>query len=247
MIKQVLVFIFFFLLIYSAKAQDHTIFIRGTVIDSATGIPMELVSIFQNQSKSGTMTDENGNYVLELSQNGIIRFSYLGYKDFSVPVVLLSDDQNLNVRLAVLPFYTPELNVTARKISKIDSLNNRKEYKSIFSASKPSSYLLLADLSGSGIGLSPSRFYNNHLSPHNRHLRSYRKVIESQEKITYVASRFTAQLVAGITGLKSPALDSFMVKHKPGYQYLQKLSDYELATYIQDCFKKSSYSHTPHP
>lgn len=239
MIKRVLFFFAFFLLIHSVNAQDHTIFIRGTVIDSATGAPMELVSVYQNSSKTGTLTDEYGNYTLELSQNGIIRFSYLGYKEYAVPLVLLSDDQNLNVRMTVLPFYTPELNITARKISKIDSLNNRKEYKSIFDARQSSSYMMMADLSSSGIGLSPSRFINNHLSAHNRNLRSYRKIIERKEKLTYISSRFTPQLVTGITGLKGAALTTFMNKNQPDYEALQKLSDYDLAIYIQGCFKKT--------
>lgn len=238
MIKQLFLSLFLFLMISAVKAQDHTIFIRGTVIDSASGAPMELVSVYQNSSRAGVLTDENGNYTLELSQNGILRFSYLGYKDFSFPVVLLSDDQNLNVRMTVLPFYTPELNITARKISKIDSLNNRKEYNTIFMADQPSSYMMVAEYSGSGIGLSPSRFYENHLSAHNRHLRAYRKIIEKEEKVTYISSRFTPQLVTSITGLKSPSLESFMVRNRPGYEALQKLSEYDLATYIQQCFRK---------
>jgi len=240
--------LFFLLLVpFALLAQAPHVTIEGTVIDSASGVPLQQVSVFENASANGTLTDENGRYSLVLTKPGRLRFSYLGYGTKTVRIEMLSGDQTINMRLSVLPYYTPEINVTARKMYKLDSINFRKANSDIFTASKvraggvTPAAAHTADY-GPNILLSPSVLYNNYISSRARRLRTYRKTLETAEKQTYIDSRYNEQVITGITGLKGAALDSFMVENQPAYDWLIKSSDYDLYSYIKEKFKGTANS-----
>lgn len=230
----ILVFIFSVTLL---KAQDQTFVVTGTVIDSASGTPMQQVSIFQGTSGNGTLTDGNGYYSFLANREGVIRFSYLGYRNYNVSVIAMSGEPHINVRMAILPFFIPELSITTRKMYKLDSLNYRLENEELFVASRQRSTTIFAPTGESysaGIGLSPSRFINNFFNARTKRFRSYRKTLETSEKQTYISTRYNRSFVKSITGLSGTELDSFTLRHEPTYDQLQNLTDYDLATYVRD-------------
>jgi hypothetical protein len=62
--------------------------IMGTVKDSATGDPLPFVNIIIKGTTDGTLTDFEGRYALEVNTKGdSIRFSLVGYKAVTLPVV----------------------------------------------------------------------------------------------------------------------------------------------------------------
>lgn len=79
-------FLSFFCLLFlgNTLAYGQELEIRGTVHDAA-GLPLPGVSV--RASQSGTSTDQNGHFVLKLSNADSLRFSFMGYKDKLVPVV----------------------------------------------------------------------------------------------------------------------------------------------------------------
>jgi hypothetical protein len=56
-----------------------------------------------------------------------------------------------------------------------------------------------------------------------------------QEHDKYVDHRFSKTLVRKITGLPSPAIDTFMRVYRPSYEFIQRCeNDYEYYKYIKD-------------
>ncbi len=54
--------------------------IRGKVVDAENGVALPGTQIMIKNTSVGVVTDENGNYTLDLTQNrGILYFSYIGY------------------------------------------------------------------------------------------------------------------------------------------------------------------------
>ena len=53
--------------------------VTGTVKDS-NGEPIIGATVIEKGTANGTVTDFDGNYTLELSDNGILAISYIGYK-----------------------------------------------------------------------------------------------------------------------------------------------------------------------
>ncbi|WP_158844762.1 SusC/RagA family TonB-linked outer membrane protein [Algibacter sp. L1A34] len=59
--------------------------ITGRVTDTESNAPLPFVNISSN--KTGTISDENGNYTIEvISQSSVIQFSFLGYKTETISV-----------------------------------------------------------------------------------------------------------------------------------------------------------------
>ena len=54
--------------------------VQGTVTSADDGLPLIGVSVVEQGTTNGTVTDFDGNYVLEVAKNATIQFSYIGYK-----------------------------------------------------------------------------------------------------------------------------------------------------------------------
>ncbi len=74
--------------------------ITGTVTSASDGLPLIGVTVLVSGTTSGTVTDVDGKYSLEVDDNAILEFSYTGYKTQRVPVngqavldiVMVTDD-----------------------------------------------------------------------------------------------------------------------------------------------------------
>jgi len=82
--RRKLFFLLFTILIGTAPALAQET-IKGIVIDKDTREPLIGVSVFSENSKTGTATDLDGSFTLRVSSvTGQINFTYVGYKDVSV-------------------------------------------------------------------------------------------------------------------------------------------------------------------
>ena len=59
--------------------------VKGTVYDEK-GKPLAGVSIIVVGEKKGVSTDDKGNFLISVSENAVLSFSYIGYKTVTVPV-----------------------------------------------------------------------------------------------------------------------------------------------------------------
>ena len=72
--------------------------ITGEVVDAATGSPLIGVTIREKGSSSGTTTDVNGKFSLNVSDNSVLQISFLGYTSLEVPV---NGRSNVQIKLSV--------------------------------------------------------------------------------------------------------------------------------------------------
>ena len=67
------------LLLAIAPAFAQTV-VKGTVTSADDGLPLIGVSVVEQGTTNGTVTDFDGNYELETASNATIQFSYIGFK-----------------------------------------------------------------------------------------------------------------------------------------------------------------------
>lgn len=67
------------LLLAIAPAFAQTV-VKGTVTSADDGMPLIGVSVVEQGTTNGTVTDFDGNYELKTAKNATIQFSYIGYK-----------------------------------------------------------------------------------------------------------------------------------------------------------------------
>ncbi|WP_242094391.1 SusC/RagA family TonB-linked outer membrane protein [Aestuariivivens sediminicola] len=93
----------FFLLFAPLLVMGQTI-VTGTVIEQSTSIPLPGVNVLVKGTTTGTATDFDGNYQLEVNEGDVILFSYVGYQSqeitFSgqatIDVMLMEDAAQLD-------------------------------------------------------------------------------------------------------------------------------------------------------
>lgn len=66
--------------------QVQDIFVKGQVIDKATGKPLAGVTIQIKGSNSGTSTDASGNYSINVPEKAVLEISSIGYDNIEIPV-----------------------------------------------------------------------------------------------------------------------------------------------------------------
>jgi hypothetical protein len=211
-----------------AFAQQLTI--SGTVYDNSQRIPLQNVSVLSHKGR-GTYTDSTGHYTLSVAPDDSLYFAYNGkatkkylVKDITYPYAF---DMSLKVTMKnVLP------NVTVRARSyRQDSLENREDYAKVFNYQKPNP-LNTINVGGAAVGVDPNSIIDMFRFKHNRRIQALQTRLVQQEQDKYVNYRFNKPLVKKLTGLQGAALDTFMVRYRPNYAFVQACNDLELYQYI---------------
>lgn len=90
-------------LCFSLTTFGQELKVSGTITDAATGTTLPGVSVTIKSSNQGTTTDFDGKYQLQVKQNDVLVFSYMGYqktertaKSTTINVSLTEDNQKLD-------------------------------------------------------------------------------------------------------------------------------------------------------
>ena len=110
-------FIIFFLLISNVLVYGQTI--SGTVFEKNGNLPVEYVNIGIVGKSVGTVSDQNGNYKLQINRqhyNDTLIFSCIGYHTYYVKISEFVNLNNWNVSLEKREYEISEVVVRPRKV-----------------------------------------------------------------------------------------------------------------------------------
>jgi hypothetical protein len=218
-------FVVLVLLAGITNAQVRTVY--GTVYERTARFGMPGVSVM-GSSGAGAVTDSAGRYSIKLSYTDSISFSYQGKATMKIPVkeipINRPFDMSLHVDITTLPTVIVE---EKRRSYQLDSIANREEYRKVFDYAPE----YIASGSG-GVGVNLDALFSMRKI---KRMEAFREHLVMLEHDKYVDHRFNKPLVQKITGLQSPALDTFMVQYRPTYEMLQNFeTEYEYYKYIRD-------------
>jgi hypothetical protein len=114
----------------------------------------------------------------------------------------------------------------------LDSLETRKEYEKVFNyAPHYLTNMKMERRPGMGMGLDLDMLLNGKA---NRRMEAMQSRLIWEEQDKYIDHRWNISIVRKLTGLESPALDTFMRQYRPSYDFIQSCAtDYEFYQYIQ--------------
>lgn len=93
-----IIFVAFF--IYSSSFSQANITVSGNIINDATGAPMAAASVFAQNTTLGTVTDKEGNFMLQLPAGGYdLIITYTGFKTESRRITSSEAAEKINIRL----------------------------------------------------------------------------------------------------------------------------------------------------
>ena len=131
--KQLSLTIVLCLIVPSAFAQSITI--HGTVSDENLREPLIGVSILEQGTQNGTVTDFDGNFVLEVQEGATLLVSYIGYKDLALPaqpnMEILMSENTEQLEELVVTGYTAQRKADLTGAVSVVSVGNKefKEFK----------------------------------------------------------------------------------------------------------------------
>ena len=214
------------LLILLCRTAIAQVVVKGTVYDKQARYGVSHVSVLST-SGIGTSTDTLGHYSIKVPGDDSIYFSYLGKMTSKYAVKQLLPDQPFDISLPVSVDILKTV-VVHQPSYHMDSLANRNEYRKVFDYDG-----VYAGAPGSGFGLGIS-FDLIFGARKIKRMEAFKARLEREERDKYVDHRFTKALVKRITHRTSPALDTFMVQYRPGYETLKSFeNDYDYYKYIK--------------
>ena len=115
------------LLLTSASAFAQTKTVTGTVTDAANE-PLIGASVLVQGTSTGTITDMDGNFSIDVNPNQILTISFIGYETKTIPVsnqktlnVVLQETVNQLDELVVVSYGTQKKRDLTGSVSKIDA------------------------------------------------------------------------------------------------------------------------------
>lgn len=212
-------------------AQNIQVKISGMVVDADTKTGLPSVTIINKRTQSGTLSSENGRFYIEAQPGDTIEFSMLSY--YKKEVVTPLESTSINVYMPRRIFGLQEVNVRGRNYHQ-DSLATRAEYGKYFNYKKPGAMDVLKTLPANPVTAL------SYLMPSKTRKRKehFRDQLVYWEKEKFIDHRYSPELVQKMTKLESPELDSFMLRYRPGYHFLETATDYDLLLFIKQSFEQ---------
>lgn len=195
--------------------------------------PLDGVSVVK-VTGGGTTTDSNGNYMLQADLRDSIYFSYLGRATTKYAVNQINSMTGFDIALHVDPTELKEVKVMPRNY-RSDSLQNREDYAKYFNFKKPG-FKITQPGNGLGAGIDLDELINIFRFQRTKRLQAFQRRLEDEEQDKYVDHRFNRSIVLKVTHLEGDALDSFMAKYRPSYEFCRRATDYDLFDYIKLAF-----------
>ncbi len=191
---------------------------------------MELVSVLST-SGTGTVTNADGYYEIEVTEKDSIWFSYLNKPTVKFPVMRIGNPMQFDISLQVNVPVMKEVKILPRNY-RLDSLRNRQDYAKIFNYQKPTLKTVTPQY-GAAVGFDLDEIINMFRVKRNRSMASFQRRLLMEEQDKYVDFRFNKALVRRLTLLDGAELDSFMRVFKPSYTFTKLAGDYEFRLYIK--------------
>lgn len=121
-------------LLFPLALSAQNITVKGTVFDANSNEPLIGVTIVQNGTQNGTITDIDGNYSISCPSDASLTFSYIGYMAQTVavngqttlPIFLQTDDKTLD-EIVVVGYGTQRKSDLTGSVASVaeDDLQNR--------------------------------------------------------------------------------------------------------------------------
>lgn len=206
-------------------------FLQGKIVEKGSGRILMSVTIHNVTNNTYAASDMGGFFKIMAAKNDQIVFSTDGY--FTHNFIVTTKNLYADNKIILEPAGNMLDSVTVISKYKVDSLNRRNEYASLYN--RPMSKLTGGHTPvGFGINFSPFTYF----SRQEKQRRDLKKHLKKEDEASYVDFRFSAEQVTRLTLLKGDSLQSFLSKYRPSYSFCRKASTEDMRTYIQTSYKE---------
>lgn len=219
--------LFLFLCLGSGQVCSQVI-VSGKIYDAREHIILPGVSVQRLHSRDGLQSDEHGRYYIHANTGDTLRFSFLGYAARDLIIPQAAEIYSEDIYLLPKEFNLPGVNVMALRDYHKDSVENRITNAELFDYHQRSAGSKFAEQVLEPLGIKQTYHRAHHLNTKSR----FQDRLIDQEQQNYINQHYTKELVSSLTGLQGSALNDFMQRYRPSYDFLINASEYEFLEQI---------------
>lgn len=216
----------FILFSFFLKGQ---ITVSGKVSDLQTGLLIPQVTIVNQKTSTGIMSDELGNFTISASKGDTIIFGKTGYALKRISFKDSANKKTYQVHVFIdRPKYTmkPVVIFPVKKLNDIQKDIDNLEKKSAFT------------VTGMEALASPITFLYEHFSKEGKMKQKLLAMMHDDSKRDILKELFRAYVRADVFDLKEEDFDAFADFVNIDDAYLKRATQYEVAMYIQSEFTR---------
>ncbi len=197
---------------------------------------MSSVSVLSTSGK-GAITDNLGQYEIDVKETDSVWFSYLNKPTIKYPVTKIFNAGQFDIALHVNIPVLKEVVIRPRNY-KQDSLQNRLDYAKAFNWEKPKLKANVGTGLNASVGFDLEEIIRMFQFRKNKSTAAFRERLLQEERDKFIDYRFNKALVLRLTGLIGEERDLFMLRYRPTYEFCLFTGDYDFQTWIKYCFEK---------
>jgi hypothetical protein len=223
--------LFILLFLFFSFTINAQIIVKGIVVDLETKKTINVVRIENVATHQGNATNAQGEFEIEGKEGDYMVFSCIGYKN---KIVRITPEMNNLLQKIYLEF--KEVNLKGVTIKKgltayqKDSANRASLYKGAFEYEQTKSVM------------SPITSVYQAFSKKHKQIRHFQGQIKNMEQQKFIDTRYTTELVKGLTKINDEKLNEFIQAYPMEYDFARAASDLEIKMWIkynyQDFLKK---------
>lgn len=214
----------------SAQAQAQSV-LEGRIL-GWDSLPLAGVSIRNIHTNAVTVTNSEGYYSIPANSNDTILFRAIGYVILALRKPLVP--RTLYLRSQAMDLQGVE--IVQRSYLK-DSLELREEYQKGFNFRRPK-FGEVVKIIPMGIGININQLKKAVSFKANKRADIFKERLINFEQDKFIDQRFTAELVANLTGLEDDSLQHFMNHNRPSFEFARDASQYDLLLFIKQAAEK---------
>lgn len=216
----------FHIVLFLAFALESRGQLKGTVVNGETGEPLTAVAVLNIRSQQYAYTNRAGAFNLPAYKGDKISFSLPGFKtqERTVPAAIGAAEMHIEMfpisyqleEFVFRPLYTPY---------QLDSIERQSTYQRALAREK------------GGSVMSPVTFLAERISKRSRQIFKFQESFDYWENQKFIESRYNADIVRQLTGLKGDTLAFFINENPMPYDFARVASDLEIKIWIREKFR----------
>ncbi|MCI0921558.1 hypothetical protein [Sphingobacterium rhinopitheci] len=223
----ILFFLYFFGNIGVVFAQQST---EGIVFDRDTKQRVGKVLLFNKSTNQKIFNNSRGEFKIDLNVGDMLIASK---ENYFTDTLIYQGDKVLIINMKRASIYIDPVTVVARKTPDQILTERKRDYNKAYRLADPGSLLSVSD---NGAGLSIGAIYN-YFSKEGKNARRLTQYFEREYQENIIDMRFSRELVRITTGLEGEALDNFLVRYRPSYDFVLRANHYQLISYIKSKYE----------
>lgn len=220
------------------------VIIAGYVFEESSGEPLPYVNVYVKRTRSGTITDTAGYFMLNAKMNDTLTFSSLGY-DRKYVVINDSATDNMKPLIVFLDTKIYELNsidiIALKKYKQLEyELTNMRLPDDDYTYAarnfpfrpKDLDYYTRVNAPGFGLVFSPISALYDMFSKEGKERRKLEEIQQQDDLYNAIEQKVSKKLIMDITGLSQEEANLFIEWCNFSPDFIMKLTEYDLISVI---------------